>query len=133
MIYDSEEACRHFWKGRINHCALRVLLWAYDGASQHPEHPPKIQHRIMRHPARSEIEGNTEADRLVRGYTTNRASDDSDRKNTHASPAVILGHIAILQGYQDKVPSATRIPDEVTRHRLGAAADRSFPKPKHSV
>lgn len=98
ILSDSQEACRHFMNGRVSHRTLRVLLEAKASVQDHPEHPPTFQHKILWVPAHAGITGNIEADRVARGYATNRAPEDPDLEEpTRQSPRNTRPHWHIIE------------------------------------
>ncbi|XP_070388866.1 uncharacterized protein [Dermacentor albipictus] len=73
ILTDSQTACRNYMNGRISRKALNILL------SNGRPTDKQSKHAIVWIPGHTSVEGNLEADRIARGYATNRAS-----KNTAA-------------------------------------------------
>nr|XP_050029034.1 uncharacterized protein LOC126525017 [Dermacentor andersoni] len=73
ILTDSQTACRNYMNGRISRKALNILR------SNGRPTDKQSKHAIVWIPGHMSVEGNLEADRIARGYATNRAS-----KNTAA-------------------------------------------------
>lgn len=120
ILTDSQAACRNFLNGRVGQAAISILRGAPDPNDTLDTRNPIIRHRIIWTPGHMGLEGNQEADRVARGYTTDRAPHDPASEEPIPVPceyAAILNHYKGLRRIYS-LPHKKLTKEEATSWRL---------------